>query len=91
MDEVAKPLSIIFEMLWQPGEVLTDLERGNKKPIFKKGKKKIQGSTGIHNLPGRPVPVLCHPHYEEAPLYIGVELRMLHFMAISPCPVPRDH
>jgi len=35
-DEVAKWLSIIFERLWQFGEVPTNWRRGNITPILKK-------------------------------------------------------
>jgi len=45
-DVIAEPLSIIFERSWRTGEVPEDWRKASVTPIFKKGKRTTQGTTG---------------------------------------------
>jgi len=43
-DEVAKPLSIIFEKQWQTSEIPSNWKNENITPTFKKGKREDPGN-----------------------------------------------
>jgi len=45
----------------------------------------------LHNLPGQPVPVLRLPQREEILPHVQMELPMLQFVPIAPCPVAGHH
>ena len=45
----------------------------------------------LHNLPGQPVPVLCHPQSEEVLPQVQTELPMLQFVPVAPCLVTGHH
>jgi len=41
----------------------------------------------LHNLPEQPAPGLCHPQREEVLPHLQLELPMLQFVPIAPCPI----
>jgi len=45
----------------------------------------------LRNLPGQPVPRLCHPQREEVLPHVQTELPLLQFVPIAPCPVAGHH
>jgi len=45
----------------------------------------------LHNFSGQPVPVLHHPQSEEVLPHVQMELPMLQFVPIAPCPVAGHH
>ena len=45
----------------------------------------------LHSLPEQPVPVLCHPQREEVLPHVRMELPVLQFVPVAPCPVAGHH
>ena len=45
----------------------------------------------LRNLPGQPVPVLRHPQREEILPHVQLELPLLQFVPVAPCPVAGHH
>ena len=45
----------------------------------------------LHNPSGQPVPVLRHPQREEVLPHVPMELPLLQFVPVAPCPVAGHH
>ena len=45
----------------------------------------------LHNPSGQPVPVLCHPQSKKVLPHVPMELPMVQFVPIAPCPVAGHH
>ena len=45
----------------------------------------------LHNLPGQPGPGLRHPQREEVLPRVQLELPLLQFVPVAPCPVAGHH
>ncbi|KAM7123181.1 uncharacterized protein J5F26_001312 isoform 1-T1 [Ciconia maguari] len=57
-DVVARPLSIIFEKSWRPGDIPEDWKKANVTPIYKKGLKEDPGNyrpISLTSVPGKVV------------------------------------
>ena len=57
-DDIAEPLSIIFERSWRTGEVPEDWRRASVTSIFKKGKKEDPGNYRLLSLTSIPRKVM---------------------------------
>ena len=45
----------------------------------------------LHSVPGHPMPGLRHPQREEVLPHVQLELPVLQFVPIAPCPVAGHH
>ena len=54
-------------------------------------KKNPDAQLRIHNLPGQPGPGLHHPQREEVLPHAQLELPLLQFVPVAPCPVAAHH
>jgi len=50
-DVIAEPLSIIFGRSWRTGEVPEDWRKANVTAIFKRARRRSQGTTGLSASP----------------------------------------